>query len=185
MIHFRFNGTKAVQAGAFILERNGDSMDKYLFIKMLYIADRESLKRWGEPITGDYPVSMEHGPVLSIIYDLTKGEALECRPSWTPFISDADKQTNQICLKTKAPRDHLSKNELTLLAETHEKFKGYSWKQMKDYCHKFPEYEEVGKGSKAIQFQAILSAVGKSPEQIREVELHSREMAFMDFLMEG
>ncbi len=184
-MHFKFNSTKSAQAAAVLLKRNNGSMDKYLFIKMLYIADRESLKKWNEPITGDLPVSMELGPVLSIIYNLTKGESIEHRPFWSPFVSDADKQTNQICIKGEPGRDHLSNNELALLDSVYEKFKNYTWKQMKDYCHAFEEYEDVGKSSKVIPFDKILSAVGKTPEEIQEIEKSHHQTALMDFLMEG
>jgi len=160
-------------------------MDKYLFIKMLYIADRESLKNWDQPITGDLPVSMELGPVLSTIYDLTKGRALEHRPFWSPFISDADEQTNQVCLKAEPSRDHLSKNEMRLIESVYEQFKGLTWIQMKNHCHSFPEYEEVGKSSKTIPLENILSAVGKTQDQIKEIEKAQRELAIMDSLMEA
>lgn len=33
-------------------------------LKLLYLADRESLKETGHTITGDRVVAMEHGPVL-------------------------------------------------------------------------------------------------------------------------
>ena len=158
-------------------------MDKYLFIKMLYIADRESLGKWGEPITGDFPVSMEHGPVLSIIYDLTKGEASRHRRDWSPFISDADKQTNQVCLKAEPSRDQLSRNELRLIEEIFHKFKGLTWLQMKAHCHAFQEYEDVGKTAKAIAFKTIFTAVGKSEEQIKEIESLQREIVIMDTVM--
>lgn len=46
-------------------------MQNYCFIKL---ADREAYAKWGKPITGDTAVSMKHGPVLSTVYDLTKGE---------------------------------------------------------------------------------------------------------------
>jgi uncharacterized phage-associated protein len=39
-------------------------------IKLLYLADREALLRWGRPITTDRHVSMPKGPVVSQIYDL-------------------------------------------------------------------------------------------------------------------
>ena len=35
----------------------------------MYLAERESLARYGEPITGDVLVSMKHGPVLSKTLD--------------------------------------------------------------------------------------------------------------------
>lgn len=184
-MQFRFNSAKAAQAGAFLLKRNSGSMDKYLFIKMLYIADRESLSKWSEPITGDVPVSMELGPVLSIIYNLTKGEAIEHRSFWSPFISDADKQTNQISLKDDPGRDQLSNNELRLIESVYERFKNFTWGQMRDFCHAFPEYEDVGKSSKVIPIKNILVAVGKKPEQVAAITQNIQEMIITDLLMEG
>ncbi|HEY3856810.1 MAG TPA: Panacea domain-containing protein [Verrucomicrobiae bacterium] len=183
MLSFRFNCTKAAQAGAFLLNKAGGSMDKYLFIKMLYIADRESLSKWGEPITGDLPVSMEHGPVLSIIYDLTKGESPGHRASWSPYISDADDQTNQVSLKADPTRDQLSNNEVRILESVYSKFKDYTWKRIKDYCHSFAEYEDVGKSSEPIRIESILKALGKTPEQIAEIEKYRQEMNFTEALL--
>jgi hypothetical protein len=182
MIHFRFNCTKSAQAGAFFLQINNGSMDKYLFIKMLYISDRESLKQWDEPITGDTPCSMEHGPVLSTIYDLTKGLAMGYRGQWSPFISDADPDTNQIFLKANPGRDHLSNNELALLGGVHEQFKGFTWKQMKAYCHTFQEFEDVGKSSKRIPFQNILASLGKT-DRIDEIAQAQNNIRIMDMLL--
>lgn len=79
MIRFQFNSVKTTQAAAFLLERHNGSMSKGVLIKLLYLADRELLSRRGQPLTGDQPVSMENGPVLSKTYDLTKGAALEHR----------------------------------------------------------------------------------------------------------
>ncbi len=157
-------------------------MDKYLFIKMLYIADRESLRKWEEPITGDTPVSMEHGPVLSTIYDLTKGLAMRHRGQWSAFISDADADTNQVTLKADPGRDRLSNNELKLLGDVYEEFKTFTWKQMKDYCHTFPEFEDVGKTSKPIPIQNILSNLGKA-DRIEEIAQSQNAVQIMDMLL--
>jgi hypothetical protein len=35
-------------------------------IKLMYLAERLSLQRYGEPLTGDRLVSMPDGPVLSM-----------------------------------------------------------------------------------------------------------------------
>ena len=152
---------------------------------MLYIADRESLRKWNEPITGDFPVSMKHGPVLSIIYDLTKGEAIEHRASWSPFISDVDKQTNQIAMKADPGRDRLSNNEVKLINTIYEQFKSFSWLQMKEHCHAFSEFEDVGDGSKLIPLKNILLAVGKTEDQILEITRFLQEMVLTDLVMES
>jgi uncharacterized phage-associated protein len=50
---------------AFFAKKEGDVIPVLKLTKLLYLADREALARYGEPITYDLPVSMEHGPVLS------------------------------------------------------------------------------------------------------------------------
>jgi uncharacterized phage-associated protein len=165
-IPFRFNVVKSTQAAAFLLRMNGGDMDKYLFIKMLYLADRAAIEKWGDPITGDIPVSMEHGPVLSLIYDLTKGDCPQFHSEWSQFVSDADWETNQVFLVGDPGTDDLSRAEQAILKSVFEAFRNYSWKEMKDYSHKLQEYEEVGKGSKRIAFSKLLRAVGKNDQEI-------------------
>jgi len=169
-VTFTFNPKKSVQAAAFLLQRNGGDMDKYLWIKMLYLADRESLARWEEPITGDSPASMPYGPVLSTIYDLTKGDCANLRAHWEQFISDADAETNRIFLKADPGTDELSKAEVGILDSVFTQFRDFTWSQMRDHCHVLPEYEEVGRGSKPISFERILRALGRSEAEIQEAE---------------
>jgi len=92
VIRFPFNVEKSAQAGAFLLKMNGGEFDTYKFIKFLYLADREALRCWNEPITGDHAASMPYGPVLSTIYDLTKGTAPYFHDVWSQFISDTEKE---------------------------------------------------------------------------------------------
>ena len=50
---FASNPQPTAQAGAVLLRLNGGDLDKYLFIKMLYLADQRTIEKWAEPITGD------------------------------------------------------------------------------------------------------------------------------------
>lgn len=180
---FTFNPKKSAQAGAYLLKANGGDMEKYLWIKMLYLADRESLQRWEEPITGDTPASLPYGPVLSMIYDLTKGDCPNLREYWSKFLSDADQETNRIQLKADPGLDELSKAEVEILQSVFDKFHNYTWKQMRDFCHGLPEYEDVGNGSKCLPFERILSAVGKTVEEIREAERRHIGFRMADILL--
>jgi uncharacterized phage-associated protein len=68
---FRFNIEKTIQAIAAFLHFHGSKEMSYLrMLKLLYLADRESLKETGRTITGDRVVAMEHGPVPSCAYHL-------------------------------------------------------------------------------------------------------------------
>ncbi|MFA6176372.1 MAG: Panacea domain-containing protein, partial [Phycisphaerae bacterium] len=162
VMRFIFNARKSAQAAAVLLKLNGGDMDKYLFIKMLYLSDRAAIAKWEEPITGDSAASMQYGPVLSAIYDLTKGDCPSARGDWAPFISDSDEQTNRISLLQDPGTSELSRAEITILESVFEKFNEFTWKQMRDHCHDLREYEDVGKTSKPIATERILSALGKS-----------------------
>jgi uncharacterized phage-associated protein len=68
---FRFNIEKTIQAiAAFLYFHQSDEMSYLRMLKLLYLADRESLKETGRSIASDRVVAMEHGPVLSSVYEL-------------------------------------------------------------------------------------------------------------------
>src|ERR1700730_3643333 len=76
LVRFSFNEAKATQAAARLLMLRGGRMKYLKLIKLLYIADREALLRWGKPITTDRYVSMKEGPVVSNIYNLIGSEPM-------------------------------------------------------------------------------------------------------------
>ena len=71
-MQLKFDIRKTIAAVAFLMDREGGQLDMFLGLKMLYLADKEALIRWGKTITGDSFVSMPKGPVLSIVYNLFK-----------------------------------------------------------------------------------------------------------------
>jgi hypothetical protein len=182
-VKFTFNPKKSTQAAASLLKSNDGDMDKYLWIKMLYLADRASLEKWEESITGDSAASMPYGPVLSTIYDLTKGDCSTLREYWERYISDADPETNRVFLKDDPGVDELSKAEIGILESVFAKFHGYSWSQMRDFCHSLPEYEDVGKGSKPIEIDSILKALGKTDDQIRDAKNRCVQIQVAEMLL--
>ena len=71
----KFDTTKVTQAAAFLLNRYNGFITRRRLLKLLYIADRELIQQTHRPLTGDKPVAMDYGPVLTRTYDLLKGEA--------------------------------------------------------------------------------------------------------------
>jgi hypothetical protein len=180
---FTFNPQKSAQAGAYLLKLNGGDMDKYMWIKMLYWADRESLAKWNEPITGDNPVSMEHGQVLETIYDLTKKGCFQSQKEyWGKFISDADEE-HRITQKDDPGIDELSKAEIKILEETYAKFKDSNFGKLKRFFAALGEHEDVGQSSKPLPIENILKAVGKTGEQIQEAEKEQHSLMIADMIL--
>ena len=73
MLKHLFNEQKAAQAAAYFLFRSGKPLSVLKLMKLLYLAERRSFQKFGEPMIGDVLVSMDHGPVLSRTYNHIKG----------------------------------------------------------------------------------------------------------------
>jgi antitoxin SocA-like protein len=169
-MNFAFNPKKSAQAGAYLLRLNGGDMDKYMWIKMLYWADRESLNRWNQPITGDRTISAPFGPILETIYDLTKECPVSLREIWGAFISEADPDANRVSLKGDPGIDELSKAELTILNGAYAKFKDMGFGQLRQFFADLREHEDVGSTSKILPTERIFWALGKTNEEIKKAE---------------
>jgi hypothetical protein len=166
MLWFEFKARKSTQAAAFLLKLCGGKKDKYLLLKMIYLADRAALEKWSVPITGDEPYSMKYGPVPSNLYDLTKG-GIRHGCEWGKVIETEKPET--LVLRQDPGTDELSEDEMALLRETFEKYKDFSFSNMKAFCHTLPEYDEgVGTGSKPISISTMFTILGR-PEQVADI----------------
>lgn len=58
-----------------LLARHDGHMNYMQLIRLLYLADREAIHRWGCPISTDRYVPMENGPVLSFCESLAASPA--------------------------------------------------------------------------------------------------------------
>jgi uncharacterized phage-associated protein len=169
----RFDEAKATQAAAFILKLRGGQMHYLKLIKLLYLADREALIRWGIPITTDRYVSMDHGPVLSNVFNLITEEAP--KPTWSRFIS-APLGEYEVRLLQEAPTDRLSRAEERLLHEIYEEY-GYRnrWDIVNNVMHKLPEWVNPEGSSVPISVREIMEGAGEDEQEIKAVvkELHA------------
>jgi uncharacterized phage-associated protein len=115
-ISFSFKPEKAAQPVLWLLHRHGGSMDKLKLIKMIFLADREHLVRYGRPIVGGNYVAMDLGLVSSHLKDYVEGKIV----SDLPF-----KIEGEYNLVAQQPTDGnwLSESELKVLDEIYEKYK--------------------------------------------------------------
>ena len=126
---------------------------------------------------------MEYGPVLSNIYDLTKGNGPSFRSEWAPFISDADPDANMIRLLADPDSDELCRAEVNILTEVYNEFKDFTFGKIRDFTHALSEYEAVGRSSKPILPESIFRALGKTEEEISDTRKQYAEMNFLNDLL--
>ena len=165
----RFNENKATQSAAYFLNLRGGRMHYLKLIKLLYLADREALLRWGVPITTDRYVSMDHGPVVSNIYNLITDETAE-KPHWATYISPPIGEYEVELIK-QAPTSLLSIAEEKLMSEIFDKYGHmYRFRIVDDVCHRLPEWKGKQGTSIPISICEILRFEGEDDEEIHAIE---------------
>jgi uncharacterized phage-associated protein len=169
-MRLRFDERKATQAAAQFLRLGNGRMNYMKLIKLLYIADREALLRWGRPITTDVYFSMKHGPVLGRVLDLiTEGpDPLVGETFWTRHISEPEHY--EVALKAEPSDDQLSEAEEELILEAFLKFGKLNQWQLVDVLHGFPEWRDPEGGAIPLEYADILRAGNRTPQEIQAIE---------------
>jgi len=160
-----YNVKKAAQTIAYLALKNGG---KPLFVlsavKLVYLADRESIARHGFPIQDEGRVSMEHGPVNSKTYSYIKGEVESGAAEWADYLRD--REDNMIALARPdldpAELDELSDADLAALDAVWERFGQWDRWALVKWTHdpkNLPEWEDPGLSSILIPLKRIMQAV--------------------------
>lgn len=162
---FSFDIDRAIQATGHLLKRKETRTHSYgCILKMLYLADRKSLEEIGSPIIGDKMCAMNHGPLLSTVYDLIKGDARESRQAiWERYIELNGRY--EIRLIIDPGDDKLSDYAIEILDRVFDKYGHSTFWQLSDQTHQLPEWKEAYEGcqstSVAISLRILLKAVGQ------------------------
>lgn len=178
-IQFRFHPKKAVEAAAILLKLHGKPMKHLGLLKMLYIADRKALEIMEQPITGDHYVSMDYGPVLSGVYDLIKGKAVDdALPLWSEFISHQD--SHCVYLLHDPGNGKLCEEEEEILKKVYEDFGQLDPFGVAKWTHGLPEWEDPHGSAIPIAIEDVLKNVGKSNEEIKEIKQEAMREVHLD-----
>jgi uncharacterized phage-associated protein len=157
---FHFDPEKALQAVAFLLRREtGHRMNYMRLLKVLYIAERESLAESGKFITGSRVIAMERGPVLEDILSLIRG-LHSSTPEWSRFIR-RDRYHLEMTADPGVGRlSRFVREKLEEVADRHEE--DDEW-DMVAKTHELLEWQRnnPGTSSKEIPLVDILEAVGR------------------------
>lgn len=166
-----FDERKVAQAAAFFLNKEGGRMAHLKLMKLLYLADRESLRQFGQPISGDEYYSLPHGPVLSKTLDLTNGAIESSKGGWDCWVSD--KENHEVAVRCEISRevlDELSNADIAILELVWREFGHMTRFQIRDFTHNklhVPEWEDPHGSARPIPLRRILEAVGRDENQIR------------------
>lgn len=160
-----YNPIKAAQIISFFAcKEDARTLDVVKAIKLVYLADRESVTRFGAPILDEQRVSMPHGPVNSQTYAHINGEHDLEKSGWANFLED--RANHQLAVKdniTYDDLDELSEADIQCLEAVWKRFGGMTKWEIRDWTHErenVPEWEDPHGSSVPIPLERMMSFVG-------------------------
>jgi uncharacterized phage-associated protein len=137
MTRFNFNEIKTLEAVVFIAEQ-WKGITPFYLAKILFFADRNHLRAYGRPVTGDVYIAMADGPVPSRVYDMVKDNL--------DYFGDPEAITKAITVNRNARYAHisalrppnldtLSETDITELERAIEFCRGKSFPELSNLTH--------------------------------------------------
>jgi len=182
--YFHFTTRKLIEAAGVLLRCAAARRMKYLrLVKLLYIADRDSLAETGWPIAGGEPVAMDNGPVDSKVLDLVKQtgrRSHEDRQAWSSCI---DTDGMDVVMVVDPGTKSLSPYEVAKLKDVYRRYRSIHRYSVRDLTHEFPEWKEnwVQGSSRPIPLEDIVRAVGRT-DDLDEITAMAEEVSAIDSL---
>jgi hypothetical protein len=164
-----FDVEKMVQICGYMLKKYEHRLNYIKLIKLLYLADKASLKNSTHAITGDIYISMKNGPVLSQLYDLIRGKYTDHAVQMTWDCRFTKDGYDLIAISDRIPDGELSPFETDVLDAVDAQFHDTSYRDMIEYVHRpdiCPEWREPDAMAQPIDFQDVLKSIGYAGEEI-------------------
>jgi len=161
----------------YILSKTG-VVDYYHLMKILYLAERQHLAKWGEKITSDDYYALPHGPVPTRIYDSLKN----VKEGKKGFLSDVivvDKDSPNVTPLRTPDMDYLSKSEIEALDNAIAKNIVKSFAELEQMTHD-EYYNKALVNGRRMSVEDIARSGGATEQMI---EFIREQMAFDKVLL--
>jgi uncharacterized phage-associated protein len=151
VVAFEFDPQRTLAAIAYIASKELPRFDKYRVCKLVFLADRQHLVRYGRPITGDTYYALDWGPVPSATLDalnnnhplseelrkVLKKERAQTgkkRPSNPHYQLRSTKKLKRLWL------EYLSKSDLIVLDDIVARYGDKTFSELYEITHALPAY---------------------------------------------
>lgn len=154
-----------------MLSLYGGKLNYTKLIKLLYLADRQSISDINVSITGDTYASLPLGPILNTTYQLIRGEgSINEQAKWDISF---EKDNFMLVQLRNIPTGKLSKYEMKVLSDIAAKYRNVTYSNMIDVLHNpsvCPEWKDPHNSSLLLSKRDILAALGRTEDEITEIE---------------
>ena len=157
---FGYNARKAGQVAAFFVMQQGKLLNIVKLVKLIYMANREFMQLYDEPLFIDAPVSMRLGPVNIRTYEhINSGGS-----GWDEAISDRENHNVSLSNPSLVEEDldELSEADLEVLHSTWKRLGHMNQWDLVKYTHdNCPEWEDPGHSQADIPYARIFKFLSK------------------------
>lgn len=163
-----FDPDKAAEVAFILLDkmrRSNGEVAKVSFIRWIYLAERLSYELHGEPLTGDTPFSMRHGPVLSKTLEMIEAPSAT-NSLWNKVVKVEKRgECDYLKIRNDAPYTDvsdlqaLSDSEIGMVEEVFERFDKMNAKNLE--ATNYAEWKwKPGQGSNPIEMEVFFQQSG-------------------------
>ncbi len=165
---FEFDAKVAVEAILLLADKSQDPTFHDI-AKLLYLADRLHLQRYGRLICGDDYVAMKHGPVASGIYDMLKAIRYGHSLHHFPELKDAFQVNGYTVIPLRSPDlEWLSDSDVECLTEAIDVYDHLSFNQLTELSH--DDAWQSADQDDFISLEAIVRSVGNSNQLLEHLK---------------
>jgi len=138
-----FDHKKATQLLNYFASKSGGRINKMKALKLIFLADRYHLRKYGRLISNDFYVAMKLGPVPSVVLDIAESDSFltqEYKNYASNYIRPLD-GGRQIESVGEIDNSYFSESDLEALAFSWDNFGQYKKWSLSDFTHNYPEWK--------------------------------------------
>ena len=141
--HLKFSHKKATQILNYFAIKEGGKINKMKALKLIFLADRYHLRKYGRPITNDDYFAMQLGPVASGVKDIAENSDF-LDENVKEYSSQFLELKNRYDLISKHPleEDVFSASDLEVLSFIWDKFGYLAVFELSHVTHQYPEWKK-------------------------------------------
>lgn len=136
-----FDNKKTTQAINFLATKEGGKIDKLKVIKLIWVADRLHLRKYGRPIVNDTYLAMRYGAVGSSVKDFT---GFNVEGDEEKYLKKYLEPINKYNIKSKkqVDTDVFSDSEIEMIEKSYNEYSSMDKFDLAKLSHEFPEWKK-------------------------------------------
>lgn len=148
---------KATQALNLLARKKDGKINKMKAIKLIFLADRLHLRKYGRPIVGDMYWAMKLGPVGSLTKNVAELSSIseEALTYAKKYIKPIDEKKQILASLKQEDLSVFSKTDLECIESVYSKFSDKDQFELAEITHEFPEWikhkKELDGGKKRVR----------------------------------